>query len=108
MTKVLRVFLVWLSLSVVAQAQPSEAERRFVSGTKHFDLAEYEAALADFKEGYRISNDPVFLYNTAQCYRQMHDNANALRYYRVYLSRSPNASNRAEVEQKIERLQRVI
>src|SRR5438309_2197887 len=63
----------------------ADARRAFVSGMKHFDLGEYKQALADFKDGYRAKEDPVFLYNVAQCYRMMKQNSDAIRYYRLYL-----------------------
>jgi hypothetical protein len=47
------------------------AKARYEAGVKHFDLAEYEPALADFKEAYRQKSDPVFLYNIAQCHRKL-------------------------------------
>jgi tetratricopeptide (TPR) repeat protein len=86
----------------------ADARRLYTSGTKHFDLAEYEEALTDFKEGYRHKDDPVFLYNIAQCYRLLNKNEEAVRFYRNYLRKVPKASNRNEVEQKIETLQQAI
>ena len=83
----------------------SEAKRAFVSGMKHFDLGEYGAALADFKDGYRAKEDPVFLYNIAQCYRMMNQKRDAIRYYRLYVSRAPDASNRSEIDERIAKLQ---
>jgi hypothetical protein len=81
------------------------ARRLYESATRHFDLTEYEAALNDFKEGYRHKDDPVFLYNIAQCYRLMNKNDEALRFYRSYLRRAPSAPNRDEVERRITTLQ---
>ena len=66
------------------------------------------AALDDFKEAYRLKDDPVFLYNIAQCYRIMNKNEEALNFYRSYLRRAPDAPNRAEVETKIAALQDAI
>jgi tetratricopeptide (TPR) repeat protein len=86
----------------------SEAKRLYISGTKHFDLSEYDEALNDFKEGYRHKDDPVFLYNIAQCYRLLNKNDEAVRFYRNYLRRSPKAANKDEVEKKIETLQQAI
>ena len=74
------------------------AKRLYISATKHFDLAEYPDALNDFKEAYRLKDDPVFLYNIAQCYRILNKNDEALSFYRSYLRRAPDAPNRAEVE----------
>ncbi len=86
----------------------ADARRAFVSGMKHFDLGEYGQALDDFKNGYRAKEDPVFLYNIAQCYRMMKQNGDAIRYYRLYLSRAPDASNRAEIEERIVKLQELV
>jgi tetratricopeptide (TPR) repeat protein len=84
------------------------AKRLYISATKHFDLAEYPDALNDFKEAYRLKDDPVFLYNIAQCYRILNKNDEALSFYRSYLRRAPDAPNRAEVEAKISALQEAI
>jgi tetratricopeptide (TPR) repeat protein len=77
------------------------AKRLYLSATRHFDLHEYAEALDDFKRAFRLKDDAVFLYNIAQCYRLMNKNEDALSFYRSYLRRQPEASNRAEVEQKI-------
>src|SRR3954452_20947179 len=81
------------------------AKKLFQSGTKHFDLNEFDAALSDFKEGYRLMDDPVFLYNIAQCYRLTNHNIDAARFYKSYLRRKPDAANRKEVEIKIRALE---
>ena len=87
--------------SVAAADEAAQAKRYFVSGSKHFDLGEYGQALNDFKEGYRLKDDPVFLYNIAQCHRLLNENTEALRAYKTYLRRAPTAPNRDEVERKI-------
>ena len=97
-----------LCVGGVGQAQEASARDHFVSGKKHFDLAEYPQALQEFKDGYRAKEDPVFLFNIAQCYLAMNESKDALRYYRLYLNRSPNAENRQEVEAKIATLQKAI
>src|SRR5438874_2346045 len=84
-----------------AADEAAAAKRYFVSGSKHFDLGEYVDALSDFKEGYRLKDDPVFLYNIAQCHRLLNQNTEALRAYKTYLRRAPTAPNRGEVERKI-------
>jgi tetratricopeptide (TPR) repeat protein len=91
-----------------ADQNTEEARRLYESATRHFDLTEYEAALNDFKEGYRRKDDPVFLYNIAQCYRLLNKNDDALKFYRNYLRRAPDAPNRDEVEKRIATLQESI
>jgi tetratricopeptide (TPR) repeat protein len=77
------------------------------SGTSHYNLGEYKEALVDFKEAYRLSKDPAFLFNIAQCYRQLHDPAQAAQLLRSYRRESPNSPNRAEVDRLIDELDRV-
>jgi tetratricopeptide (TPR) repeat protein len=86
----------------------AQAKRYFTSGRQHFDLGEYRDALRDFKEGYRLKDDPVFLYNIAQCHRLLNENNEAIHAYKIYLTRAPDAPNRAEVERKIAALQEAV
>jgi hypothetical protein len=82
----------------------SVARGLFESGRRHFDLSEYEAALEDFKSGYRLKDDPVFLYNIGLCHRLLNHKPEALRFFKSYLDRAPAAPNRALVERNIESL----
>ncbi len=98
-----------VAIPVAAAAEdPAAARARYKSGTKHFDLGEFKAALEDFKEAFRLKEDPVILYNIGQCYRLLQDNVEAVRAYRSYLRRAPEAPNRVEVEAKIATLQQAI
>jgi len=115
-TRSLAFALVLLACGAAGAADPvpgtpeanAEAKRLYLSATRHFDLAEYPAALDDFKQAFRYKDDAVFLYNIAQCYRIMNKNEDALAFYRSYLRRQPDAPNRAEVEAKISALQEAI
>ena len=93
---------------VFAETEDAEAAKvRYEAGVKHFDLAEYEPALADFKEAYRQKADPAFLYNIAQCHRRLGHTDDAITFYQNYLRRSPDAKNREEVQRRISELEAV-
>lgn len=79
-------------------AVTAQAKERWKSGTRHYDLAEYAAALDDFKEAYRLREDPAFVFNIAQCHRFLGHHDDAIRFYQTYLRQSPAAPNRADVE----------
>lgn len=68
-------------------------------------LGEYEAALAAFKKAYLSYEEPVFLFNIAQCYRAMGDRAAAVRSYRAFLRNWPKAPNREQVERIVAELE---
>lgn len=77
-------------------------------GVTHYDLAEYGAALEDFKAAYRAVQDPALLFNIAQCHRKLGQRADALSFYRSYLRRSPEAPNHVEAEHHIRELEREV
>src|SRR3954451_20407815 len=110
----LTCFMLAATLAGVASAQkatPADVEKAkqlYVSATKHFDLAEYSEALADYKEAYRLKDDPVFLYNIAQCYRKLNQYPEAVTFYKNYLRRQPDAANADEVQGKIKTLEEAI
>jgi hypothetical protein len=110
-----RAFLVALMVAIVlvasgattARADDAQKARElFTQGNTYFDIGQFDKAIDAWQTGYQLKNDPGFLYNIAQAYRTMGDAQKAIFFYKRYLSNSPKARNRAEVEQKIEALQK--
>jgi len=100
-----------LRAAPVTAAPPSPEEKtrareHYQKGLTHYDIKEYSDALAEFKNAYRVVQDPAFLFNIAQCYRKVGQDVEALDYYRNYLRRFPNAPNRSEVERRIQEIER--
>jgi len=91
-----------------AQENPKKARELFQQGKTFFDLGQFDDAIKAWQDGYRYKADPLFLYNIAQAYRQSGNPQRALFFYKSYLTNFPRAPNRAEVEEKIEALQKVI
>lgn|GEM_PF-1732444 len=93
-----------LVFSTVACAAPTkkEAERQaralYRTGLASHNLAEYGAAIADFKQAYALTHAPGLLFNLAQSYRLSKDYEQALHFYRTYLRELPNTPNRRDVE----------
>jgi tetratricopeptide (TPR) repeat protein len=83
----------------------AKAREAFRVGTQHFKLGEYAQALDSFKEAYRNFESPIFLFNIAQCERQLNHKQEAIRFYRQYLADAKDATNRDEVQQIIAKLQ---
>lgn len=105
----LRLVLVLAALAAssgVAVADDRDIAREaFREGTRQFDLGEFQNALAAFKKAYLHHEDPAILYNIAQCQRQLGEKAEALRSYRVFLSKEPNTPERPQIEKIIAELQ---
>jgi tetratricopeptide (TPR) repeat protein len=103
------VAIVCTLASSAAHADNKQAAKEaYTEGKRNYDLGEYDAALAAFKKAYLNYEEPVFLFNIAQCYRQLGDRQNAVRTYRVFLQNWPKAPNRGRVEEIIAELESAI
>lgn len=86
----------------LARASDADVAREhFVKGTRAYDLGLYDEAVAEYMAAYKLKDDPVFLFNIGQAHRRAGHPAEALRFYKTYLSKLPAADNRADVEAKI-------
>ena len=91
-----------------ADPGPGDAKARYLSGQSHYNLNEFAEALQDFKEAYRLRPDPAFLFNIAQCERQLGNLEEAIKFYRSYLRNKPETDNKREIEKKIEELKGLV
>jgi hypothetical protein len=80
------------------------AQQHFEQGTKAYTAGDFERAAHEYQAAYDAEPDPALLYNIAQAHRLGHNAARALFFYRTYLERQPNASNRREIEERIREL----
>jgi len=85
-----------------------EARSHYERGTSFFDLGKYREAAAEYEKAYELKSVAALLFNLGQAYRLAGDHPAALRAYRVFLRRSPNARERPEVEARIEELQQIV
>jgi tetratricopeptide (TPR) repeat protein len=84
------------------------AREHYQKGTRAFELGAYDEAIAEYSAAYRLKDAPEILYNMAQAHRLAGHPGDALRLYRQYLVKVPNASNREQVQVKIDELQKLI
>lgn len=91
-----------------AHAQGNDAREHYERGTVAFDLQRYDEAAREYELAFAAHADPVLLFNLGQAYRMAGDSDRALRAYKTYLARAPEAWNRGDVERRIAELQRVI
>ena len=83
------------------EAAIRKARDHFQKGQRLFTVSRYREALEEFKEGFVSAEDPVFLYNIAQCHRLLREPEESIRFYRRYLEAAPNAPERARAEKFI-------
>jgi tetratricopeptide (TPR) repeat protein len=81
------------------------ARGHYSAATKAYEVGQFDEAIKQFAEAYKLKEDPGILFNLAQAHRLAKHRDEAVRMYRMYLLKSPNAANRAEVERYLTSLQ---
>src|SRR5438270_3474135 len=96
-----------------AQAAPAggssderQARELFQNAEKSFNLGRFPEALADYQAAYEAKPLPAFLFNIAQCYRNMQSYERARFFFRRYLALDPRTTNRRLVEDLIAEMTR--
>jgi len=104
--------IVGLALLLGARAAHADgaasAREHFDRGTTLYDLHRFDEAAAEYERAFELHHDPALLFNIGQAYRAAGVPSKAVQFYRSYLRRSPRSPNRAEVQARIEELQRLI
>jgi tetratricopeptide (TPR) repeat protein len=106
MRGVVGVLVLVLSTGIARADEDSQALARahFITGKSYFAQDRYADALKEFEEAYRLSKRPGFLYNIGVCHEHLGHINEAIDAFERYLVESPEASERAEVKQRIDRL----
>ncbi len=86
-------------------AATKAAKRHFSKGEKLFALGRFDEALGHYEQAFESKPLPGFLFNIAQCHRNLGNLDQAIFSYRKYLRLQPDAENRDAVERQIEELE---
>lgn len=92
------------SAEASAEARRSEAKAKFQEGVTAFGERRYEDAVRAFQKADAIQPSAALSFNIARAFERLSDTPAALRWYRDYLRRSPQASNAAEVRARVAEL----
>src|SRR5215475_4202432 len=87
------LLLAALLVSVSAAADPpppdaaavAEARKHFAAGEKLFDAGDLRGAVEELKEAYRLSRNPLLLYNIGVVYDKLDDAPLALHYFGKFI-----------------------
>lgn len=101
--------LALLVLSVVAQGQPKKkvetdeqkARVLFADGQKAYDVGEFERALTLYSEAYKLKTLPGFLFNIAQCHRQLGNFERASFFFGRFIDNSKPAAPNVELAREL-------
>ena len=83
------------------KAADRRARERFEKGRVAFSEGAYRDAWEHFREAYLLSKRPELLYNVGQSADRMRMDREALKAFKLYLEKLPNAANRKEVEARV-------
>ena len=115
----LSVFLAAIALITVCPAGPAaaapgtaaeekEARELFRKAEMSFNMGKFADALGDYQAAYQAKPLPAFLFNIAQCYRNLQDYEKARFFYRRYLALDPHTTNRRLVEDLVAEMTKLI
>jgi tetratricopeptide (TPR) repeat protein len=93
-----------LQLTVTPQ-EAHHAEDLVHASMRDFDLFEYDQALREAVEAYRIDPLPQILFNIGQCHRALNHWDKAELFFQRYLHKVPDAPNRQLVEKLLAEVQ---
>src|SRR3954467_1330851 len=86
----LLLLLACLSLpAFAAKDSKAEAREQVARALKAYDLGYFTDALAAYSEAYRLDARPAFLFNIAQCHRQLNEPERSAFFFKRYLSYFP-------------------
>jgi tetratricopeptide (TPR) repeat protein len=99
--------LILVTARVASADEPDVARARlhFERGEKLYALAKFTDALGEYQAAFDAKPLADFLFNIAQCYRNLADYDAAVFSFRKYLQLAPAAANREQVEQLIGELE---
>ncbi len=83
--------------------QLERAMKAYELGQAAYNAAQYEEALGHFQEAASLYGSPDFQYNIGLCYEKLDKPEEAIRAFETYLRAKPDANDRAQVEDRIER-----
>ncbi|HET6280290.1 MAG TPA: tetratricopeptide repeat protein [Polyangia bacterium] len=89
-------------------ASSKEARELFKRAELNFNLLKFAEALSDYQAAYQAKPLPGFLFNIAQCHRNMGQYERARFFFRRYLVLDPRTANRPKVEDLIAEMTRLL
>lgn len=94
--------------ALTEEEKRAQAKALYEKGLSHYNLGEFDQAIAAFRKAYEISSAPGLLFNIAQSFRLKKDYEQAMYFYSTYLRLKPDAANRADVEARLDDMKKAI
>ncbi len=94
----------WAQASSFEELSPDDKQRLAAlidAAKKEYDVGNFESSLESFQRGYDIYPHPDILYRMGLCYERLGEDEAAVRLYREFLEKVPNAPERPRIEKTI-------
>ena len=88
-------------------AQVKAAKKHHARAKKLFSFGHFDRALVEYEAAYAAVPVADLMFNIGQCHRHLKDYKRAIFAFRKYLYDSPDATDRADVEELIKELERL-
>jgi len=86
-------------------ATMAQAKQHFETGRNAYNAGDYVTAIREFKAAEQLRPSPILDYNIGLANEKLGKRRVAVKYYKRYVEEQPNATNKAEVDQKIATLE---
>jgi PEGA domain len=93
------------SASAAPSGNKKLAKQLFEKGELFYQQGDFPKALSYYLRAHKTLRHPAFIFNIAQCHRQLKHWTKAMFFYRLFLSERPAASNRVEVRRRIKEME---
>jgi len=90
-----------------ATAVDAEIDEHVAEGHRLYQLGRYQEAIAEYRRAYELRADPPFLFQIAECYRQLGATEQALFYYDRFLAGAAEGPDREAAEERVSELERL-
>jgi tetratricopeptide (TPR) repeat protein len=87
-----------------ARAEPSDAEKLFAESADAYREGRFDRAIDLLEQAYKLSKEPVLLFNLAKAQEGKGDIPGAILSYEKYLSEAAMISDRGAIEKRVETL----
>jgi tetratricopeptide (TPR) repeat protein len=89
------------SSEATVESRRELAKSKFQRGSELYEAGDYRQAVQAFMEADGLAPSAPLSFNIARAYERLNDTSGALRWYRDYLRRNPQAPNAVEVRARI-------
>jgi hypothetical protein len=90
--------------SPVFAGAKEDAQAQFLLGQEAYKKDDFATAIKYFEEAYKLSPNPVYLYNIAVAYELWGNKGKSAEYYEKYLPDAVDAKEKASIQSKINEL----